>query len=153
MADGVAVLALRIPSGWLADRIQPRWLVLAGLALTAVAIGLLVLPATTPILIAAGTLTGSGAGLVLTPLLVEISRRSTDADRGSAFALISAALAGALVLGSIGAAPIIVSVGFEATILVTIVGLALAALVALADPGLRPGRPSARCRNQRAAGP
>jgi MFS family permease len=138
VADGVAVLALRIPSGWLADRIQPRWLVLAGLALTAVAIGLLVLPATTPILIAAGTLTGAGAGLVLTPLLVEVSRRSTDADRGSAFALISAALAGALVLGSIGAAPIIASAGFEATIMVTIVGLALATLVALADPGLAP---------------
>lgn len=140
VADGVAVLALRIPSGWLADRVQPRWLVLAGLALTAIAIGLLVLPATTPILIAAGTLTGSGAGLILTPLLVEISRRSTDADRGSAFALISAALAGALVLGSIGAAPIIVSVGFEATILVTIVGLAFAAVVALADSGLAPRR-------------
>lgn len=136
VADGVAVLALRIPSGWLADRVQPRWLVLAGLFLTAVAIGLLVLPAATPVLIAAGILTGAGAGLVLTPLLVEISRRSMDADRGSAFALISAALAGALVLGSIGVAPIIVTAGFEATIMATIVGLALATLVALADPGL-----------------
>lgn len=136
VADGIAVLALRIPSGWLADRIQPRWLVLTGLLLTAVAIGLLVLPATTPVLIVAGMLTGGGAGLVLTPLLVEISRRATDADRGSAFAMISAALAGALVLGSIGAAPIIATAGFEATILATIVGLALATLVALADPGL-----------------
>ena len=124
VADGIAVLALRIPSGWLADRIQPRWLVLVGLLLTAVAIGLLVLPVTTAILIVAGALTGAGAGLVLTPLLVEISRRSTDADRGSAFAMISAALAGALVLGSIGVVPIIASAGFEATILATIVGLA-----------------------------
>jgi len=142
VADGVAVLALRIPSGWLADRVQPRWLVLAGLLLTAVAIGLLVLPAATPVLVAAGALTGAGAGLVLTPLLVEISRRSTDADRGSAFALISAALAGALVLGSIGAAPIIATAGFEATILATIVGLVLATVVAVADPGLAgPARP------------
>ena len=136
VADGIAVLALRIPSGWLADRIQPRWLVLTGLLLTAVAIGLLVLPPSTPILVIAGALTGGGAGLVLTPLLVEISRRSTDADRGSAFAMLSAALAGALVLGSIGAAPIIASAGFEATILATIIGLACATVVALADPRL-----------------
>ncbi len=136
VADGIAVLALRIPSGWLADRIQPRWLVLAGLLATALAIGLLVLPPSTPVLVVAGALTGGGAGLVLTPLLVEISRRSTDADRGSAFAMLSAALAGALVLGSIGAAPIIASAGFEATILATIVGLACAAVVALADPRL-----------------
>jgi MFS family permease len=136
VADGIAVLALRIPSGWLADRIQPRLLVLTGLVATGVAIGLLALPPATPVLILAGALTGGGAGLVLTPLLVEISRRSTDADRGSAFAMISAALAAALVLGSIGAAPIIASAGFEATILVTILGLAAAAVVALADPGL-----------------
>lgn len=136
VADGIAVLALRIPSGWLADRIQPRWLVLTGLLLTAVAIGLLVLPPSTPVLVLAGALTGGGAGLVLTPLLVEMSRRSTDADRGSAFAMLSAALAGALVLGSIGAAPIIASAGFEATILATIVGLACATVVALADPRL-----------------
>ena len=136
VADGIAVLALRIPSGWLADRIQPRWLILIGLLLTAIAIGLLVLPATTPVLVAAGALTGGGAGLVLTPLLVEISRRSTDADRGSAFAMISAALAGALVLGSIGGAPIIALAGFEATILATIAGLVVASLVALGDAGL-----------------
>jgi MFS family permease len=140
VADGVAVLSLRIPSGWLADRIQPRWLVLTGLLLTVVAIGLLVLPVTTPLLILAGALTGGGAGLVLTPLLVELSHRSTDADRGSAFAMLSAALAGALVLGSIGAAPIIATAGFEATILATILGLFLATLVALADRGLATGR-------------
>lgn len=145
VADGIAILALRIPSGWLADRIQPRWLVLTGLLLTAIAIGLLVLPVTTAVLIVAGALTGGGAGLVMTPLLVELSRRSTDADRGSAFAMFSAALAGALVLGSIGAAPIIAVAGFEATILATIVGLALATLVAVADRGLASstrGRPN-----------
>lgn len=144
VADGVAVLALRIPSGWLADRIQPRWLILVGLLLTTVAIGLLVLPVSTPVLVVAGALTGSGAGLVLTPILVEISRRSTDADRGSAFAMISAALAGALVLGSIGAAPIIATAGFEATILATIAGLVVAALVVVADRGLAPASRSSQ---------
>jgi MFS family permease len=142
-ADGLAVLALRIPSGWAADRIQSRWLILAGLLLTGVAIGLLVLPPTTPILVLAGVLTGGGAGLVMTPLLVEMSRRSTDADRGSAFAMLSAALAAALVLGSIGVAPIIGSAGFEATILASIAGLVVASLVAIADPLLGARRPTA----------
>jgi MFS family permease len=142
-ADGLAVLALRIPSGWLADRIQSRWLILAGLLLTGVAIGLLVIPPTTPILVLAGVLTGGGAGLVMTPLLVEMSRRSTDADRGSAFAMLSAALAAALVLGSIGVAPIIGSAGFEATILASIAGLVVASLVAIADPLLGARRPTA----------
>jgi predicted MFS family arabinose efflux permease len=91
---------------------------------------------TTPLLIVAGALTGAGAGVILTPLLVELSRRSTDADRGSAFAMFSAALAAALVLGSIGASPIIATAGFETTILATIAGLALAAAVAVVDPGL-----------------
>ena len=142
-ADGLAVLALRIPSGWLADRIQSRWLILAGLLVTGVAIGLLVLPPTTPILVLAGVLTGGGAGLVMTPLLVEMSRRSTDADRGSAFAMLSAALAAALVLGSIGVAPIIGSAGFEATILASIAGLVVASLVAIADPLLGARRSTA----------
>jgi hypothetical protein len=86
----------------------------------------------------AGVLTGGGASLVVTPLLVELSSRSTDADRGSAFSMLSAALAGALVLGSIGVAPIIATVGFEATILVTIAGLVLARIVAHLDKGLPP---------------
>ncbi len=136
VADGIALLALRIPSGWLVDRIQSRWLILTGLVMTAIAIGLLVLPPTTPILIVAGTLTGGGAGLIATPILVELSRRAADADRGSAFAMFSASLAGAQVLGSIGLAPIIAFAGFEATIIATIVGLALASLVAIADTAL-----------------
>lgn len=142
VADGLLILALRIPSGWLADRIQARWLILAGLATTSVAIGLLVLPASTPILVVAGALTGGGGGLVLTPLLVELSRRSGEADRGSAFSMFSAALAGALVLGSLGAVPIITAAGFEATILATIGGLALAAAVVVAD-GRLAGSPRA----------
>lgn len=150
VADGLAVLALRIPSGWLADRVQPRWLVLAGLATTAVAIGLLVLPATTEILVLAGALTGGGAGLVMTPLLLELARRSSDEDRGSAFSMFSAALAGALVLGSLGAVPIIASAGFEATILATIAGLALAAAVVVADR--RPAHP-ARAADSLPSGP
>jgi MFS family permease len=136
VADGIVVLLLRVPSGWLADRIPPRRLVLVGLAITAVAIGLLLLPPTTLGLVVAGAATGAGAGVLLTPLLVELSRRSTDADRGSAFSLFSAALAGALVLGSIGAAPIVGLAGFEAAIGASIAGIGLAAVIAIGDRGL-----------------
>lgn len=143
VADGLAVLAARVPSGWLADRTPPRRLLLAGLAITAVSTGLLLLPPTTPILVVAGALTGAGAGLLLTPLLVEMSRRSSEADRGSAFSMFSGALAGALVLGSIGAAPLVAAAGFEAAIGASIVGLGLAAVVAIGDRDLRTARRAA----------
>jgi len=110
---------------------------LIGLAMTAVTIVLLALPATTALLVAAGLLSGAGAGLVMTPMLVELSRRSGDADRGSAFSLFSAALALALVLGSIGGAPLVAIFGFELTILVTLGGIAGAAAITLSDAALR----------------
>jgi MFS family permease len=132
-ADGLAVLALRVPSGWLADRFDLRPLMIAGLGITFVAIALLILPPTTPILVLAGLLTGAGAGILLTPLLVEISRRSSDADRGSAFALFSASLAAALVVGSIGVAPFIDRMGFETAIIAALGGLVGAAAIALRE--------------------
>jgi predicted MFS family arabinose efflux permease len=132
-ADGLAVLAMRVPSGWLADRIELRRLLLCGLAITFAAIALLLVPPTTPILVAAGLLTGAGAGVLLTPLLVEISRRSDDSDRGSAFALFSAALAAALVVGSVVVAPVVAWAGFEAAILVALGGLVAAIALALRE--------------------
>jgi len=137
VADGLAVLLLRIPSGWLADRTRPIILLIAGFILTAISIGMLVLPATTPQLVVAGALTGAGAGLLLTPLLVELSRRSGEADRGSAFALFSASLAAALALGSIGAAPLVGAFGFEAAIVATLLGLVGAIVLSFLDPSFR----------------
>lgn len=136
VADALAVLASRVPTGWLADRVQARLLVLVGIAVTAVAVAMLVPQPTTPVLVVAGVLTGAGAGIVITPLLVELSRRSSDADRGTAFSLFSAALAGALVVGSIGGAPLVAAAGFGAALVGTLVGLVLAALIAVADRGL-----------------
>jgi MFS family permease len=141
VADGLAVLALRVPSGWLADRIQLRWIVLAGLAITFVAIALLLPTPSTTLLVVAGLLTGAGAGLILTPLLVEISRRSDERDRGSAFALFSGSLATALAIGSIAVAPIVGSAGFEAGISAALAGLVGAAILVLRErPVGRAGR-------------
>ncbi len=139
-ADGIAVLLMRVPSGWLADRFAALPLVLAGLAITAAGVALLLLPPATPLLVVAGVATGVGAAPIVTPLLLELTRRSTDADRGSAFALFSAGFAAAIALGSIGAAPVVAAAGFEVAIGVAMGGLLLAAGVALLDPGLRVGR-------------
>ena len=140
VADGIAILACRVPAGWLSDRMRPVLLILTGLAATGVAILLLAQPPTTPLLVIAGALTGAGGALVITPLLVEMSRRSADADRGSAFALFSAANASALAVGSIAGAAIVASLGFEVAMLATFVALG-AAVVAALEQGLR-RRPS-----------
>jgi predicted MFS family arabinose efflux permease len=137
VADGIAILLARVPTGWLADRIRPVILVLVGLAAIACAVLVLTLPPTTPLLIVAGTLTGSGGGLVITPLLIELSRRSRSAERGSAFSLFSASSASALAIGSIGGALVIANAGFAAAMLVTFAAIALAAILAALDAGLR----------------
>jgi len=135
-ADGVGVLLARLPVGWLSDRVAPLRLMLLGIAVTAIGVGLLLLSPTTPLLMLAGLLTGSGAAFITTPTLVGLTRRSTDADRGSAFALFSAAFAIALVIGSIGAAPVIDRLGFEAAMAILLGALVASAVVAMLDRGL-----------------
>jgi MFS family permease len=141
VADGVAILLSRVPAGWLADRMRPVILMLIGLSMTAAMIVLLAFPPTTTLVVIAGVLSGAGAGLVMTPVLVELSRRSGDADRGSAFSLFSAALAVALAVGSIGGAPLVATFGFEVALLATLAGIGGAAVITLWDAGLR-GRPA-----------
>jgi MFS family permease len=135
--DGILVVLLRIPSGWLADRIPSVRLVLAGLALTSVAIALLIQQPSTLLLASAGGLIGAGAGFIITPLLVELGRRSDVSNRGSAFALYSAAVAAAHATGSIVAAPFVAIAGFEAAILIAGIGVLLAAVLTVSDQGLR----------------
>ena len=135
-ADGIGVLLTRLPAGWIADRYAPLRPLLAGIAITIGGVALLLLPPTTPLLVLAGLLTGGGAAFITTPILLALSRRSSDADRGSAFALFSAAFAIALTLGSIGAAPVIDNLGFEVSMLVMLGALVLSAVVALLDRGL-----------------
>ena len=91
----------------------------------------------------AGTLTGTGGGLIATPLLVELSRRSRDADRGSAFSLFSAANATALAAGSIGGAFVVATFGFGVAMVVALVAIVAAGVVAVLDPDLRHGPPGA----------
>ena len=135
-AAGVGILLARLPAGWAADRLSPLRPILVGLAVTFVGVALLLPAPTTPLLMVSGVLTGAGAGLIVTPLLLALTRRSDDADRGSAFALFSGAFAVALALGSVGAAPLIDRVGFELTLSVVLSGLVAATVVSFLDRGL-----------------
>lgn len=139
VADGVGILLLRVPSGWLADRVSTRILAPIGIALSVVGLLLLVPQPTTPILLVSGFLGGAGGALVIAPLQVEMARRSGDADRGSAFALFAGALAAAIALGSIGLAPFIEAIGFEAAMILGIATAVAAAMLILVEPGLRAG--------------
>jgi predicted MFS family arabinose efflux permease len=142
VANGLGGLISRIPAGWIADTVRPAASILVGLASTAAVIVLLTRPPDTTWLIPVAMVSAAAGGLVFTPTLVELSRRSTDQDRGSAFALYSASLASGLAVGSIGGAPFVERFGFEAAMLATIGGLAIAAAVTLGDRNLwlRPGR-------------
>ena len=136
-ADGVAVFVMRMPTAWLARRFTSRALMAVGVALTACAIGMLLLPLSTPILVASGLLGGGASAAVLSPVLFELNRRSGDADRGSAFALYSGALAGAISLGSIGGAPIVAAYGLSAALSAGIALILASLALTLWDPSLR----------------
>lgn len=135
--DGVAIFAMRMPTAWLAARLTTRLLLGVGAVLTAVAVGLLLLPLTTPLLMAAGLLGGGASALVLSPILFELNRRSDERDRGSAFALYSGSLAGAISLGSIGGSPIVAAFGLSAALAAGIALIGVSLVLALADPSLR----------------
>jgi len=133
VADGLLVLLMRLPAGWMADRVPASWQVLAGLAFTAVGV-LLVLPQpTTPALVVAGALTGAGAALIAVPITLTLTRRSSDADRGSAFALFSVFFSAAIAIGSIGTSPLIDTLGFETILAATLVSIGVAAVITLLD--------------------
>src|SRR6266542_4817776 len=85
-ADAIAVLASRIPAGWIADRYGPFRLALVGVLCMALSPVVLLLPLTDPVLAVAGVLNGGGAGLTLPPMLAQLSQRSTDNTRGTALA-------------------------------------------------------------------
>jgi predicted MFS family arabinose efflux permease len=136
-ADGVGVLLARIPAGWVADRIAPVWPVVGGILMTFAAIALLFDVPTTGALIVSGALSGVGAALIVQPLMLSLTARSTDRDRGSVFALFNASFSLAIALGTMGTAPLIASVGFGTLLAASLGALAASAVVAVLDKELR----------------
>lgn len=135
-ADGIAIFAMRFPTGWLVDRVSSRALIVVGAGMTFVAVAMLLLPLTTPLLVVSGLLGGAGGGIVMTPVTVELSRRSSDADRGSAFSLFSGGIATAITLGSIGGAPIVAVLGLSAALAAGLVLIGVSMALAIGDRSL-----------------
>ena len=94
---------------------------------------MLLLPLTTPLLVVSGLLGGAGGAIVITPITVELSRRSSDADRGSAFSLFSGGMAAAMTLGSIGGAPVVATLGLSAALAMGMALIAVSMALTIAD--------------------
>jgi MFS family permease len=154
-ADALLVLLTRMPAGWLADRAPSSWQIIAGLLVTLAGIALVLPPPTTLTLVISGSLTGAGAALIIVPINLALTRRSNDADRGSAFALFSASFAAAIALGSIGTAPLIETVGYEVLLSASLVALLVAVVITVLDRELATvgGRVAAKSEEPVAATP
>lgn len=133
-ADGIAIVLTRLAAGRLVEHVSLRALILVGAGATAAGVALLLLPVTSLTLLLSGLLGGAGGAVVMTPITIELSRRSGDADRGSAFSLFSGGLAVAMTLGSIGGAPIVATLGFDAGLIAGI-ALIIAAMALAAANG------------------
>ena len=131
-ADAIAVMAARVPAGYLADRFGPRWLLVGGACATGLAIGVLLVAPSFTSLVLAGIGTGVSAALLLPPILLELTKRSDETDRGTAMALYNTSFAGAVGAGSLGGALVVQRLGFHATLVVSMVSSLIAAPVALA---------------------
>jgi MFS family permease len=135
--DAVGVLALRIPVGWLVDRVPPRPFVLLGIVGLLACVSLTLLPPSLPTLIVAGFLAGAAGVLVVAPMLLVMSHRSGDRDRGSGFAFFYVAMALGNAIGSVGGAPLFAAGGFPlAMSALGITGLVGAAVLTFVDQEL-----------------
>ena len=131
-ADALAVMAARIPTGYMADRFGARWLLVAGVATTGVAIVTLLISPSLATLLIAGAGTGLGAALLLPPILLALTRRSDERDRGTAMALYNTSIASAVGAGSLGGAVLVQRIGFQATLVASLIACLAAAPIALA---------------------
>ena len=131
VADAVAVLVARIPAGFLADRFGSRWLLVVGALVTGLGIAFLLAPASFTSLLLAGTATGVSAALLLPPILLELTKRSDETDRGTAMALYNTSFAAAVGVGSLGAAGLVQHLGFNATLLLSLAACLSAIPIAL----------------------
>ncbi|MDR3036624.1 MAG: MFS transporter [Kitasatospora sp.] len=97
----LAFAGAMLPAGLLGDRYGRKRVLLAGLVVFLVASAWSALAGSTGSLIAARTLMGGGAAIVMPLTLAFVAATFTDADRPKAIAVITAAIAGGLPLGPI----------------------------------------------------
>jgi MFS family permease len=116
-ADAVGVLLLRIPTGMLADRSGSFLPKLLGVLITLPGIAVLALTPSVYTLVLSGAGTGIGGGLIITGVLGELSRRSSDANRGTAISLANGSLNAAIFVGSAISGLLIGPGGFDAILI------------------------------------
>jgi MFS family permease len=131
-ADAVAVMAARIPTGYLADRFGSRWLLVAGALVTGAGISLLVIAPSFTSLLVSGLATGAGAALLLPPILLELTKRSDETNRGTAMALYNTSFAAAVGAGSLGGAVVVAHYGFHPSLLLSLLCCLASVPIALA---------------------
>jgi len=132
-ADAIAVLASRLPAGWIADHYGPLRLALVGVVMMALSPLALLLPLTSGVLIVAGILNGGGAGLVFPPLLAQLSRRSDETRRGTALSYFTVSFALGMICGSSGGGVLYTTLGFSGLLVVGSLVCLCAVGVLLAD--------------------
>jgi len=115
-ADALGVLLLRVPTGMLADRYGSFLPKLIGLVVTLPGLAALFLRPSVATLVVAGAGTGVGAGLFITGVLGDLSRRSTEANRGTAMSLGSGSFSGAIFAGGIVSGLLIGPYGWNAIV-------------------------------------
>lgn len=116
-ADAIGVMILRTPSGALVDRYGARPAMTLGVGITLAGLGALALTPSTATLIAAGIITGLGAGLFVAGVLVTLAKRSGDHNRGTAMAMSAASLNFGILAGSTLSGPLYGIGGFGAVLL------------------------------------
>jgi predicted MFS family arabinose efflux permease len=92
------------------------------------------------ILLTAGIGTGLGAALLLPPILLELTKRSHEGDRGTAMALYSTSFSAAVGVGSLAAAPLVARAGFGAALIISTVACLAAGPIVMMGIGSREDR-------------
>ncbi len=75
--------------------------------------------------------------MILPAMLIELSHRSDDTDRGSAFSLFSVAFGAGISVGSIAVAPFYAMVGFEFALAIGIVACVAGGVIGFVDRAMR----------------
>jgi MFS family permease len=126
-ADAIGVLVLRIPTGMFTDRYGTLLAKTLGVVTTLPGIAALALSPTIPALVVAGVFTGGSAGLLIPGVMADLSRLSSEENRGTAMALGGGAFSAAVFLGSATSGLLVGPGGFTAVLVVGFVAC-LAAL-------------------------
>lgn len=132
-ANGVTILLLKLPAGFLADTRSIRALTVFGIGLTGIAVAILIAPPTAATMLLAGFSSGMGAAFTSSALLTALARRSGPESRGAAYSASGLAQSLAIASGGLLGAALVSVGGFELAMVAALAALGLAYGVVLRD--------------------